>query len=231
MCTHQCTTSTATVQHYTDEDLLCPKTQSDIYADLNHPLFGEDTHFVRFYVFGDGNCFFHTIAFLLNFNNYRYVTNSKFQQHLGNVLRKQIVRRSQWNRFLDMTGFTDVAPSYETVVSRTYYADDFVYNFVSRRIGMAIVVLSSMTEIFSTHNLSTLDPTYPILLIAWLQNVHFEPIVQVHKQTVEQRGMWAAHDNSLCRDASSTHMQAIFVCTDPIVQRVIRIQAQNRRPT
>ena len=117
-------------------------------------------------------------------------------------------------------GFENIAPSFKEVASDCYFADDFLHNFVARRLRTAIIVLNSMEDMYFTHDMEHLPDNFPIILVAWIGEIHFEPIVKTQNISADAVRP-NRFNNRVCDNTNTLQMQSIFCKRDPIIQNII----------
>ena len=144
---------------------------------LYHPLFNGE--YVRRFTQPDGSCFFHSVAGALNYENYREKDNTDRTQ-IGIKLRKNIVTRETWTEFADefasFAAIKDAIPSYKNARGRSFYANDAIIRFTSRRLKVGIVILDKKNSITLTPE--KLPESWPVILLALINKNHFEYIVK-----------------------------------------------------
>jgi hypothetical protein len=200
---------------------------------LRHPVFSAE--YARRRTFEDGSCFFHALAYALDLFGMRGRSVDRANE-IGLQFRARLLRKSSWARFLAEMGYAEIAPAYAEVCSPLYYANDFVINFVSWRLGLNIICVASMANIYATRD----QPNAPTVIVAYLESkAHFEPIVRVqegrslsessHVMSVLRHlygclGIRSSKDMQSLAHASAgqrTHsVQGLFEGIDPIILRL-----------
>ena len=145
--------------------------------------------FDRVEVPGDGNCFFHALAWSLNIGDLhsRCLTPGSVHElvHAGNKLRSHLIRRDSWGEFL--RGIEDeavraCAPSFEEAVHPRTYVNDFILSYLVQTypIGIAVFVRPTPTKgPLHTCWYCATQPAQdtPVFLFAlWKQHEHFNPL-------------------------------------------------------
>lgn len=127
----------------------------------------QDRSFFRESTFGDGNCFFHTIAKCLGGSTY---------EDGMQVKRKIFESDESYRKFMKKRGFEDLAPSLNHVRKDGTFADDFTISYSAYRIDFSIIILVSSKEGYLYNFKKTVRDKKPVLMIAWINRCHFEPI-------------------------------------------------------
>ena len=147
---------------------------------LHHPLFGGK--FVRLFTHADGSCFFHALACALNWRGYRDASHVK-RVRLGRELRAKVVTRANWDAFLEELGVSASAleesglSTFEQAQDYRQDADDMIWNLTARTLGLCILVVRDVDTIF-TSSPGDVASTSPIVIMAWVNGNHFEPLVE-----------------------------------------------------
>ena len=131
----------------------------------------------RIYTFGDGSCFFHAIAILIN-GDYTLLSKKEKIQY-GHDLRAKIMDKDLYTQFLKQTGFVNLCVSPSDSLKSHVQADEAIINFTANRLNINIIILVSPTEKY----IREVDASQPYMLIAWLNRSHFEPITYLKKST------------------------------------------------
>ena len=142
---------------------------------LKHSIFA--AHYIRCFSIGDGNCFFHSLAYAVDYSGYR-TANSHTRKNIAIRFRAEIVTEEAWRTFLENRGYTEGegAPTFADAVDYRSHVGDFVYNFVAHRLGIVIIALKSTDNIFCTRDVESIAETDPIVLLAWINDNHYEAI-------------------------------------------------------
>ena len=162
---------------------------------------------------GDGSCFFHSIAFLINYGDIRNCHDARKRQQLGIHMRKSIVDPKQWKRYKQLSGYGDLAPPLSSVRKVSYAAGDFLINFVCRRLGLNVLVLDTSSAKREVYLFPCGQPDQPYVCLRWLSKVHFEPMAEVSSTNMFVPSRFpAANDRSLkgVLDMSSTLVQQMM---------------------
>ena len=160
---------------------------------LRHGVF--NSAFQRLRTAADGNCFYHSVASALNFDRYR-TASARRKTVLAASLRRKVITRAHWTAFVAERKWDDefmatldeygerVFPTFEEAVVPSYHANEFLWRLTASVLEVSIVVLKSPEEIYVTPDEG--DLYEPVILIAWINDCHFEPIVQVGSDAAPQ---------------------------------------------
>lgn len=192
---------------------------------LNHSLFNGT--FARIATIADGSCFFHSIVTIFNINSSRTCDNLKVLQSYGLQLRKEIITPERWNSFISDRDYKDLAPPFQIVIQPQYHACDFVYNFTAEELGIIIIVLKGMKEIYSTHDLSNPDfANRPVVLLAWIARSHFEPIIEYEQYRNDNEMNYSLLGEY--SESNTGDFQGCFSINHPTIQRINRVIQLNK---
>ena len=128
----------------------------------------------RVYTYGDGSCFFHSLAIVL-FGQVYAEASKKDQIEVGHKLRDVIVDEEEYTNFLRAQGFLHVpgvVQPHEAGQVGTH-ADEALINFTAKRLNLNLCILVSPTEKY----VREVDEQAPWAILAWIKRFHFEPIV------------------------------------------------------
>ena len=144
-------------------------------------------------VVGEGSCFFHSICYVTNRDNY-VNKNTKEQMEIAAGFRchtfKDKFTPSVYEEFKSTVPSND--KSYETLMNDfctpSVWADEVMIKFAARLLGINILFLdlTSETMYCNVHSKETLakveqdEPiNQPTMVVAWVSRSHFEPIVKI----------------------------------------------------
>ena len=208
---------------------------------LKHSIFS--AAFIRCFSIGDGNCFIHSLAYALNYRNYR-VADSHTRKDIAVQLRAGIITEEAWQTFLTDRGYTEGegAPTYADAVDYRSHVGDFVYNFVAYRLGIVIVALKSTDNIFCTRDIADIGPNDPIFMLAWINDNHYEAICRfgtdIEPPTEEERTAVRAVFEKVNAGEEDEHTERCFSDTDnvrgvffhrwKVMQNIFKIMAETR---
>ena len=128
----------------------------------------------RIFTYGDGSCFFHSLAIVLFGKIYAEATK-KDQLKVGHMLRDVIVDVDEYTKFLKAQGFLQVPGVVQPHEAESIgtHADEALINFTAKRLNINLCILVSPTEKY----VREVDTTAPWAILAWIKRFHFEPIV------------------------------------------------------
>ena len=138
-----------------------------------------DGTFARLASHGNGSCFFNSIAACLNWRGYRDMCHAPSVQ-TGRELRARVVTEQHWARYGAAVGLDDFGgetelDTFAQACNPRRPADNLTFALASFVLQLRLLVLVSPQEMYDTAELVREDA--PVALIAWLDRVHFEPIV------------------------------------------------------
>lgn len=141
---------------------------------LRHQYF--DSRFARVFVQPDGSCLFHSLAYALNMDNTQSA-NDDTKQETGHALRQWLLRKDEWNLFSDHCKQTsgDSPMSYDEARKTTTFVDEYVLNFVSKRLGVSLLIVQDTKFVYDT------NPESPVcIMVAYHDKLkHYEAIVSL----------------------------------------------------
>jgi hypothetical protein len=148
-------------------------------------FFPKNASMRRIGVDDDGSCYYHSLAAILNFENWHHTPLEK-RIDLGHQLRLMLrggVTKRTWLNYWNGKGVsTSRVPNMSRVVeqmsSYTTWADVYAIMFTQHILGTNLIVIDlSLGEIYcGTHNPQKMNQT---MIICWINHSHFEPIVQL----------------------------------------------------
>ena len=208
---------------------------------LKHSIFA--ANYIRCFSIGDGNCFFHSLAYALNYNGYRTANKHK-RKEIATRFRTEIVTEEAWQTFLETRGYTEGegAPVFADAVDYRSHVGDFVYNFVAHRLGIVIVALKSTDNIFLTRDVESITDTDPVVLLAWINDNHYEAICRYSQEidppAAEDRAAmkkvferFVPETADACTEEcfqDSEHVRGVFFRRWPVVDKILGIISQTR---
>ena len=159
-------------------------------SDNIKKFFPSDATFCRIGVDDDGSCYYHSLASILNFENW-HQTQLKKRIDLGHELRlllRDSVTKNTWLNYWNGKGVsTSRVPNMKKVVdqmsSYTTWADVYAIMFTQHILDTNLIVIDlALGEIYcGTHNPEKMNQT---MIICWVNHSHFEPIVQITPEGV-----------------------------------------------
>lgn len=135
---------------------------------------------------GEGSCFYHSLAFAMNFQNYCYQTSDQ--------KRKEIVHTWRTNRFAKTLTKEEyekfhTKESYEKMLSDienpTTWANQYHIKHASSILNVNIIFLDLREDspYCGIHDRRVLyspeNTVVPTIIVAWVNRQHFEPIVRI----------------------------------------------------
>ena len=194
---------------------------------LRHPKF--DGEFARIRVPGDGSCFFHSLAHSLNIDNMR-AGDSLTRAECGHNTRAWLLREDEWDAYREhIHDTTTMYPvTYEIVKKNSTFVDDYIINYISNRLNIAVVIVESPTFVHDK-----LPHAELCLLVVYHKNIqHYEPIVQIKdSDTTNFFEVLSKNLNSLFATKKSRDVfvkniveakhRGIFHRSEPIIQNLL----------
>ena len=183
----------------------------------------------------DGSCFYHTLGMVINYEGY-WSKNAKEQQRLGKEFRKVIfdsITTEAWGRFwqknkVDAKDVPDLAEIRRQIENPSTWADVFSILFVVDVLGLNILVFDvSAGKLYcGTHNPSAKRPT---ILMAWIHNAHFEPLLEFDTETLKVRTLFSRR-----RDGRSVldHILKLYAkegCPNVTIHHILRRRRRRQR--
>ena len=139
---------------------------------LKKPLKG----LYRAFTLADGSCFFHSLAAILDKDNYS-LSDWKARRKIGLRLRKELVNPKAYEKWVRANGYEGFGGlSTQDACDPSVYADDLLIAFCAERLGLSLVLIRNKSEAY-VRGVSNSDRT-PVALIAYVNNNHFEPILR-----------------------------------------------------
>ena len=145
----------------------------------------------------DGTCFYHAVGYAINYKGY-WTKTAQQQKRLGVEFRRVIfdnTSKAAWERFwqkkgVDMAAVPDVEQIREQISNPKTWADVFSILYVCDVLRLNILVfdVSAGTLYCGTHNPHKDRPT---ILMAWIQNAHFEPLMELDTETLKVRTLFS----------------------------------------
>lgn len=137
--------------------------------------------FARLASHGNGSCFWYSIAACLNWRGYRTLAHAP-SVRVGRELRARVVTRENWARYSAAVGLADFGAeteldSFEQAANPRRPSDNLTFALAAHALQLRIVVVVSPDELYDTAELLDDPRSAPVALIAWIDRVHFEPIV------------------------------------------------------
>jgi len=253
-CIHQRTTNTMSTPsgHYTTSEDHIKRIKRGRGKQLHHNVpaghFADVptsiSHFVpnnpnkEWYRAGtnaDGTCFYHTVGYAINYRGY-WTKDAEEQQKLGKHFRKVIfdnTTEAAWERFWEKKGVGMAAvPNIDEIRkqisnSRTW-ADVFAILYVCDVLRLNILVfdVSAGSLYCGTHNAKRDRPT---ILMAWIQNSHFEPLMELDTKTFKVRTLFS---KSIDGKGVLDHILREYEkqgCPNVTIHQILRRRARNKR--
>ncbi len=170
---------------------------------LQNKYFGGHKEFGRYGVSGDGTCFFHSICAVKNIDDYLH-KGKKEQERIGHSFRcgftKHLTDR-RWERFKSQQHITDNMTA-ETArrhfCNNDKWANEIMIRYVSEVLKVNIVFIDEKGD----RVYCGIKPksNRPLIIIMWIDHMHFEPIVQVRQRRDNQVGVQFLFDPKNQRD-------------------------------
>lgn len=183
----------------------------------------------------DGTCFYHTIGYAINYGGY-WTKNAREQQRLGKHFRKVIfdnTSKAAWERFwekkgVDMASVPNIEEIREQIHNPKTWADVFSILYVCDVLGLNILVfdVSAGSLYCGTHEAKKDRPT---VLMAWIQNAHFEPLMELDTQTLKVRMLFSKRSDG---GGVLSHILRKYEeqgCPNVTIHHILRRRARNKR--
>ena len=141
---------------------------------LKHHVF--DKQYKRIFTVGDGSCLFHSLARILDLEDYTAKT-WKSRVEIGHKFRQQIVQRDTYKDWLNQKGFDTTIPgilSYEEAVNPHVMANESLINFTAWRLDLTMYLVKNENETYVRYGK---DAEAGACILAHINACHFEPIV------------------------------------------------------
>ena len=134
---------------------------------------------------GDGNCFFHALAWILNLQNVHEGPNRLAD--LGKRLRLHLLTKTRWDAFWDSSevdaAVRSAIPSSDAVRNYRYFTDDYIMAFVAQTYKVCVVVVHKPVSHQTPFNICTygdfqFTPWTPVFVVLLCDDtLHFSPLV------------------------------------------------------
>jgi hypothetical protein len=164
-------------------EALDPNSVTLLPPDLREMYFGRtDALFGRYGVPGDGTCFFHSLCAARNTNDFLQVPVSE-QKRIGHRFRCAFTDHLtdvRWGRFMKNRGFRggiNADTAREQFCDSKHWADETMICYVSDVCKMNLVFIDATTGKIYCGVRGKL--TEPLIVIMWINQSHFEPVVQI----------------------------------------------------
>ena len=146
--------------------------------------------FVRYGTHGDGTCFFHSVCAALNEQGYLNTTPDE-QTRIGHQYRANFtshVTDEKWKEFANQQG-VDTPPEQARRNFRNskHWANQAMIQFVANILKLNIMFIdTSASKMYcGVHG----DTTEPLIIILWVERVHFEPVGACRKIAADKTGV------------------------------------------
>ena len=196
---------------------------------LRHAKFGGK--YARVHVPGDGSCFFHSLAHSLNIDNMR-ASDSLTRAECGHNTRAWLLRRDEWDAYREhIHETTAMYPvTYDIVKESTTFVDDYIINYISNRLNIAVVIVESPKFVHDT-----LPQAELCLLVVYHKGIqHYEPIVQIANTNFDTVnffnvlsknliGLFATKNSRdvFVKNIVEAKHRGIFCRSEPIIQNLL----------
>jgi len=183
----------------------------------------------------DGSCFYHTVGMAINYEGY-WRKSPKEQQRLGKEFRRVIfdnISQEAWSRFwkknkVAAKDVPDLDVIRKQMENPSTWADVFSILFVVDVLGLNILVFDvSAGKLYcGTHNPSADRPT---ILMAWIHNAHFEPLLEFDTQTLNVRTLFSRRKDGRSVLDHILNMYAKEGCPNVTIHQILRRRRRRRR--
>lgn len=183
----------------------------------------------------DGSCFYHTVGMAINYEGY-WEKSPKEQQRLGKEFRRVIfdsISQEAWSRFWrknkvaakDVPDLDDIRKQIE---NPSTWADVFSILFVVDVLGLNILVFDvSAGKLYcGTHNPSASRPT---ILMAWIHNAHFEPLLEFDTQTLKVRTLFSRRKDGRSVLDHILQLYAKEGCPNVTIHQILRRRRRRQK--
>lgn len=137
-------------------------------------------NYARVQTAGDGSCFFHSLAALMNYQLYWECESDEEIVERGLRLRARLMNEKYYNEFCELRGEGIEAPSFESVVMRETYADDFIYSYISWVLNINICFIFSNDNGWKKDMHQCNPDSNIVMFMSYYHEIeHFEPIVKI----------------------------------------------------
>jgi hypothetical protein len=155
------------------------------------------------------------------------------KQEAGHALRQWLLRENEWNLFANHCEQTtgDRPMPYEEVRKTTTYVDEYVLNFVSKRLGISLLIVQNTKFVYDT------NPQSPVcVIVAYHDGLkHYEAIVSLEAITriddcVFRETLYKTLNilfpnktelDKVVENIFNAEHRGVFMRTDPIVVRLL----------
>ena len=183
----------------------------------------------------DGSCFYHTLGMVVNYSGY-WTKTPKEQQRLGKEFRHVIfdsITQAAWDRFWkknkvvskDVPKLADIRAQIE---NPSTWADVFSILFVVDVLGLNILVFDvSAGKLYcGTHRPNVKRPT---ILMAWVNNAHFEPLLEMDTKTLKVRTLFSSRKDGRSVLDHILRLYAEEGCPNVTIHQILRRRRRNQR--
>lgn len=174
-----------------------------------------DSKFERRYTHADGSCFFHSLAHVLR--DVDGIADDRVRD-IGLRLRRDLIDRREWNAYRDALPdhVRQMAPTLREARCSEYYADEFLWRYVSDLLKLTIVLIEGRDRIFVTPD----ENPYPVCcLMAFVDGNHFEPIMLA--ETNEKVNDSLPVDAIRQRLGADVEMPGVLAMNHPVVASLL----------
>lgn len=133
--------------------------------------------FVRYGTHGDGTCFFHSVCAARNEQGYLNTTPDE-QKRIGRQYRRDFTKHvtdERWNEFARTHGISTTPDQVRKDFRNSkHWANQGMIQFVADVMNLNIMFIDTNTSKMycGVHG----DATEPMIIILWVQHMHFEPV-------------------------------------------------------
>jgi len=183
----------------------------------------------------DGSCFYHTVGMAINYEGY-WTKSPKEQQVLGKEFRRVIfdsISQEAWSRFwkknkVSAKDVPDLDDIRKQIENPSTWADVFSILFVVDVLGLNILVFDvSAGKLYcGTHNPSVNRPT---ILMAWIHNAHFEPLLELDTQTLKVRTLFSRRKDGRSVLDHILQLYAKEGCPNITIHQILRRRRRRRK--
>ena len=172
--------------------------------------FGDTGRYGRVGTIGEGSCFFHSVCFALNIDDYAYKKTEADKKKFVHSWRCDFIGKAFTED--DFKVLRKPSETFKSVKKRmcspTSWADETMIRFASKLLNANIIFVDMRKKetycgIHHDKILSKTDTSLPTVLIAWVNYEHFEPIVRIDNP---ETGL----------------LQTSFKYSDPMVQHLLQ---------
>lgn len=183
----------------------------------------------------DGSCFYHTLGMVVNYEGY-WAKSAKEQQRLGKEFRRVIfdsITDEAWARFWRKNKVTtkdvpNLSEIKNQIKNPSTWADVFSILFVVDVLGLNILVfdMSAGKLYCGTHNPNAKRPT---ILMAWIHNAHFEPLLEFDTETLKVRTLFSRRKDGRSVLDHILRMYAQEGCPNITIHHILKRRQRMRR--